>query len=97
MPEVYSRVEHLYLTPGLKNRTRFYSETDRAVIGTIRCGVLFILAFWSGPARLALGEAAWVQGGKIVRTSGFGFKPDCFESNTRELLKECVRSSDVLE
>jgi hypothetical protein len=56
MPEAYSRREHLYLTPCLDGRTRFYSETDRAVIATMRCGVLFVMAFWSGPARKAFTE-----------------------------------------
>jgi hypothetical protein len=37
MAEAYSRREHLYLSPALDGRTPFYSESDRAVIGTIRC------------------------------------------------------------
>ena len=56
MAERYSRIEHLYLPPGLAGRTRFYSESDRAVMTTIRCGVLFVMAFWSGPARQAFAE-----------------------------------------
>jgi len=134
MAEAFSRIENLYLSPRLAKRTRFYSEADRAIIETIQCGVLFIMAFWSGPARLAFaelkraleavdpggrlelvvvdtdgcpelyelpefagklagaGEAAWVQGGQIVRTSGDGYHPECFESYTRQLLKECMES-----
>lgn len=56
MPEAWSRREHLYLTPFLDSRTRFYSEADRTVIETIQCGVLFVMAFWSGPARQAFAE-----------------------------------------
>lgn len=132
MPEPFSRIEHLYLSPRLADRTRFHSEADRAVIETMRCGVLFIMAFWSGPARVAFaelkrvleavdpsgrlelvvvdtdgcpdlytlpefagklagaGEAAWVRGGRIVRTSGHGYHPECFEPCTRQLLSECM-------
>jgi hypothetical protein len=32
------------------------------------------------------GETVWVKEGKIVSTSGLGFNPDCFESNTLSLL-----------
>jgi hypothetical protein len=56
MAEPYSRIENLYLSSALTKRTRFYSEADRAVLATIRCGVLFVMAFWSGPARLAFQE-----------------------------------------
>lgn len=136
MPEAYSRRENLYLTPGLDGRTRFYSEAERAVIGTIRCGVLFVLAFWSGPARLAFvalkrvleeldpggrlelvvvdndgcpdlhklpvfagktagaGETAWVRDGQVLRTSGHGYHPECFEPYTRLLLKDCMAEPD---
>lgn len=34
-------------------RARFLPEADRSVIQSIRCGVLFVMAFWSGPAHLA--------------------------------------------
>ena len=131
MVEPYSRREHLYLSPTLDARTRFYSEVDRTVVGTIRRGVLFVMAFRSGLARLAFaelkrvlealdpggylelvvvdtdgcpdlydlpefagklagaGEAAWVRDGQIVRTSGLGYHPECFEPYTRQLLNEC--------
>jgi hypothetical protein len=56
MVEPYSRIEQLYLSSALAKRTRFYSEADRAVLATIRCGVLLVMAFWSGPARLAFQE-----------------------------------------
>jgi hypothetical protein len=136
MAEPFSRIENLYLSPALASRTRFYSETDRAVIATIPCGVLFVMAFWSGPARLAFeelkrvlemldpdghlelvvvdtdgcpdlyelpefvgklagaGEAAWVCAGQIVRTSGHGYRPECFEPYTRHLLEVCLAEPD---
>jgi hypothetical protein len=56
MAEPYSRIENLYLPPSLEKRTRFYSEADQSIVGTIRCGVLFVMAFWSGTSRLAFAE-----------------------------------------
>jgi hypothetical protein len=118
----------LYLSPELADRTRFYPEADRSVLNAIQFGVLFIMAFWSGPARRAFaelkrvlelvdpghrlelvvidtdgcpdletwpefvgnlhgaGETAWVRNGQIMRTSGLGYNPDCFEPHTREML-----------
>jgi hypothetical protein len=35
------------------------------------------------------GEAAWICQGRIVRTSGLGFHPECFEPYTRQLLDNC--------
>jgi hypothetical protein len=32
-------------------RVRFLPTADRSVIATIQLGVLFVMAFWSGPAR----------------------------------------------
>jgi hypothetical protein len=37
-------------------RARFLPEADRAVLGTVRCGVLFLMAFWSIYARQAFTE-----------------------------------------
>jgi hypothetical protein len=34
--------------PPMVGRSRFLSEADRTVIPTIRCGILFVMAFWSG-------------------------------------------------
>jgi hypothetical protein len=56
LAESYSRIESLHLSASLASRTRFYSEADRKVIGTINKGVLFVMAFWSGGARLAFEE-----------------------------------------
>jgi hypothetical protein len=137
MAEVQSRREWLYLNPRLNSRTRFCTAADRSLIGTIRCGILFIMAFWSGPARVAFnelmrvleaidpegrlelvvvdtdgcpdlydvpefvgklngaGEAAWVRDGRIVRTSGFGYHPECFEPYTRLLLEECSTEETI--
>ncbi len=135
MAEPFDRIAALgELPPTLAARLRFLPETDRSVIGTIRCGVLFVMAFWSGPARLAFaelkrvlaaediagrlelvvvdtdgcpdlqdqpeftgklhgaGEAAWVNQGVIVCTSGLGYHPECFGPNTRRLLGECAAS-----
>ncbi len=56
MREDSHRIEWLFLTPTLAARTRFYPEADRSIISTIRYGVLFVMAFWSGSARLAFAE-----------------------------------------
>jgi hypothetical protein len=32
-------------------RIQFFPEADRSVIGSIRLGVLFVMAFWSGTSR----------------------------------------------
>jgi hypothetical protein len=37
-------------------RLRFLPEADRSVVASIRFGILFIMAFWSGPARKAFAE-----------------------------------------
>lgn len=37
-------------------RARFVPEADEAILGTINCGVLFFMAFWSIYARLAFAE-----------------------------------------
>jgi hypothetical protein len=56
MAETYSRIENLYLPLSLAKRTRFYSAADQSIVSTIRCGVLFVMAFWSGTSRLAFAE-----------------------------------------
>lgn len=109
-------------------RIRYLAAADRSVFGTIQFGVLFVMAWWSGPShqgwfklkqvltaldpngRLEVimvdtdgcpdlyecpefagqlhgwGEVAWVRCGQVVRTSGTGYRPECFEPFTRELL-----------
>lgn len=39
----------------LRTRSRYYATSDPGVVATIRCGVLFVMAWWSGPARQAFG------------------------------------------
>jgi hypothetical protein len=133
MAEAFDRFDALKLPPELAARTRFCAEANREVVGSIRLGVLFVMAFWSVPARQAFvelkrvleavdsqrrlelvvadidgcrqlaelpeiagmpsggwGEAAWICQGRIVRTSGLGFHPECFESYTRQLLEDCA-------
>jgi hypothetical protein len=36
--------------PPLAGRVRYLAEADRAVIPTVHCGILFVMAFWSGTA-----------------------------------------------
>jgi hypothetical protein len=116
------------LAPSHVGRVRFLATADRSVLGTIRLGVLFVMAWWSGPSRQAFarlkqvladldpggrlemvvvdtdgcpdlyecrdfagqlhgwGEVAWVRDGRVVRTSGMGYQPECFGPYTRELL-----------
>jgi hypothetical protein len=125
VPETLSK--HLPAT-----RIKYYAAADESVIQTIRCGILFVMAWWSGPARRAYidlaevlskldaagrlefvvvdtdgvpalyeraefigrmtgsGETAWIKDGRIVTTSGLGFNPDCFETNTKTLLAMCT-------
>ncbi|MDY3557454.1 hypothetical protein R5W24_006645, partial [Gemmata sp. JC717] len=110
------------------SRTRFLPTAERSVFRTIRLGVVFVMAWWSGPSRQGFaklkrvladldpggrlevvvvdtdgcpdlyecpefvgqlhgwGEVAWVREGRVVRTSGMGHRPECFEPFTRELL-----------
>jgi hypothetical protein len=37
------------------------------------------------------GEVAWVRDGQVVRTSGLGYHPECFEPYTRELLASALK------
>ena len=37
----------------LRKRIRYLPDADPSAIQGIRCGVLFVMAWWSGPARLA--------------------------------------------
>jgi hypothetical protein len=34
-------------------RIKYYEQADESVIQHIRCGILFVMAWWSGPARQA--------------------------------------------
>ncbi len=87
MAEAFDRVKALGDLPASHaNRTRFLAEADRTVIGTIRLGVLFVMAFWSGPARQGFARlkqvlAAVDPGGRLelvlVDTDGC---PDLYET-----------------
>jgi hypothetical protein len=44
------------IPPSHVSRLRFLAESDRSVIATIGLGVLFVIAFWSGPSRKAFAE-----------------------------------------
>ena len=71
--------------PPFAGRVRFLAEADRSVIATIRCGILFIMAFWSGTsfrsfARLKQVLSELDPGGRlellVVDTDGC---PDLYE------------------
>ncbi len=49
------RMSSIGFTPQLlqSRSIRFLPEADASIIETIKCGVLFVMAFWSGPARQA--------------------------------------------
>ena|SRR5262245_29184899 len=132
MTDSFDRIKALgRIPPSHAGRLRFMTKVDSSVIGTIRCGVIFVMAFWSSPSRKAFeelkrvlseldasgrldlvvidadgseslqqlpefsgklhgaGEAAWVRNGKILRTSGLGFHPECFRRFTEELIRDC--------
>src|SRR5262245_55471268 len=41
------------MPPSHRGRLRFLPQPDRSVFGTFRLGVVFIMAWWGGPARQA--------------------------------------------
>lgn len=129
MDDSFDRIRALgEIPPSHAVRLRFLPVSNRMVIATIKLGVLFVMAFWSGYSRKAFaelkrvlaecdptgrlelvvvdtdgcpdlditpefhgrlhgyGETAWIKDGKIVRTSGAGYHPECFEGFTREML-----------
>jgi|GEM_PF-1345409 len=50
-----NRFESLHFTPDfLGTRTvRYFEHADRSIVATVGLGVLFVMAFWSGPSRKA--------------------------------------------
>jgi hypothetical protein len=62
---------------------------ELVVVDTDGCPSLYELPEFVGRLH-GHGEAAWVLGGKIVRTSGLGYHPECMEPNTRWLLSQCL-------
>jgi hypothetical protein len=71
MEESFDRWRALGELPAsLAGRLRFVPQANRSIVRTIRCGVLFVMAFWSGPARKAFAElkrvlAAVDPGGRL--------------------------------
>jgi hypothetical protein len=54
MSESFDRKSSLGVIPrSHAERLRFLPEADRTVVAEIQAGVLFVMAFWSGPARQA--------------------------------------------
>jgi hypothetical protein len=50
-----SRFEQLHLTPEFlaMRSVRFFEQADRSIVVPVGLGVLFVMAFWSGPSRRA--------------------------------------------
>ncbi len=109
-------------------RVRFYRVANANLIREMRCGVIFIMAFWSAPSVKAIapfvsavveedpaqdlevvivdndglqdwelfpeirgldggwGELLAIYDGKIVGTSGFGFRPETYRTIVRSLV-----------
>ena len=40
-------------SPLPRSRIRFLAEADESVVDRVTCGVVFVMAFWSGPSRQA--------------------------------------------
>jgi hypothetical protein len=55
------------------------------VVDTDGCPDLYECPEFAGQLH-GWGEVAWVRGGRVVNTSGVGYRPECFEPFTRELL-----------
>jgi hypothetical protein len=50
-----SRLKSLAAKVGLpEHRLRFYAQADESIFSTVQHGIVFIMAFWSGPANVAL-------------------------------------------
>ncbi len=86
MAEVFDPLKTLGELPASHaGRVRFLPTADRSVFGTIRLGVLFVMAWWSGGARQGFAQlkrvlAALDPGGRlelvVVDTDGC---PDLYE------------------
>lgn len=59
---------------------------ELVVVDADGCGTIEEMGF-RADAPAGVGESAWVWKGRIVHTSGFGYDPECFEPNTRGLLR----------
>lgn len=50
-----SRLKSLAAIAGLpEHRVRFYAQADESIFSTVQHGIVFIMAYWSGPANVAL-------------------------------------------
>ena len=57
MEDSFDRIKSLGEIPlSHASRLRYLSEADQSVFVTIRLGVLFVMAFWSGPSWLAFAQ-----------------------------------------
>ena len=55
--EVPDRARILKLDePPFAGRVRYLAVADRSVIQSIKCGILFVMAFWSGSSFLSFGR-----------------------------------------
>jgi hypothetical protein len=64
-------------------------DLELVVVDTDGCPDLYELPGF-GCILSGAGEAAWIRGGQVVRTSGRGYHPELFEPFTRQLLMECM-------
>lgn len=139
MDAEFDRIKSLgAMPPPHTRRFRFVPAADRSVFGTIEHGVVFVMAWWSGPAsqafsklkqvlakvdlagRLELvvvdtdqcpdlyecpeffeqlhgaGEIAWIRDGRVVCTSGIGYRPELIELVTRKFVR-CVESDELFD
>ena len=58
---------------------------ELVVVDTDGCPDLYVCPEFAGQLH-GWGEVAWVRDGQVVSTSGLGFHPESFESQTRQLL-----------
>src|SRR4051812_43845838 len=84
--EIFDPVRSLNLEEPIVSRVRYLAEADRSVFQTIHCGVLFVMAFWSGTSRVSWSQLKQVlakhdPAGKlevvVVDTDGC---PDLYET-----------------
>ena len=66
------------------------------VVDTDGCPDLFEAPEFAGQLQ-RWGEVGWVRDGRVVRTSGKGYHPECFEPFTRELLASAQTPNQALQ
>jgi len=63
MPDDIRTTKWLAEKSGLpESRFRFYAEADEAALATISRGILFLFAYWSGPAHMAFERLSRIVG-----------------------------------